>query len=226
MPELFKKYARTAIRAAGFELRRIRPLWKESADFIEILDRINGLTLISPDRCFMLYQFARYARNLPGELAEFGVYRGGTALLLASACPEKRLSLFDTFHGMPAVDKQIDRHRAGDFDDTSLEAVQARLRTYPKVEFFPGFFPDTVRPVEDRQFALVYVDVDIYQSVQDALAFFYPRLVPGGVMIFDDYLAPACPGVEKAIQEFLQTTRNHPIQTTVSQCVLIKSAGT
>jgi len=226
MPELFKKCARTVLRAAGFELRRIRPLWKDSAGFIEILDQIDGLTLISPDRCFMLYQFACYARNLPGELAEVGVYRGGTALLLASTCSEKILSLFDTFRGMPAVDKQIDCHRAGDFGDTSLEAVRSRLHAYSNVEFFPGFFPDTARPVEDRRFALVYVDVDIFQSTRDALAFFYPRLVPGGVMVFDDYLQPACPGVEKAIQEFLQTTANHPIQTTVNQCVLIKPPGT
>ncbi|HEY1602860.1 MAG TPA: TylF/MycF/NovP-related O-methyltransferase [Pirellulales bacterium] len=226
MLKLFKKYARTALRTAGFELRRISPLWKESAEFIEILGQIDGLTLISPDRCFILYQFARYARNLPGQLAEVGVYRGGTALLLASTCSEKQLSLFDTFHGMPAVDKQIDHHRAGDFDDTSLEAVRARLRAYPKVEFFPGFFPDTARPVEDRQFALVHVDVDIYQSVRDALAFFYPRLVPGGIIVFDDYLAPTCPGVEKAIQEFLRTTANQLIQTTVSQCMLIKPPAT
>ena len=42
-----------------------------------------------------------------------------------------------------------------------------------------------------------HIDVDIYQSVRDCISFIYPRLSPGGFMIFDDYGFPKLPGCTK-----------------------------
>jgi hypothetical protein len=190
--------------------------------FIDLDESIRPATLVTRDRCFMLYQFARHIASLPGEIAELGVYKGGTAKILAKACPTKRVHLFDTFEGMPATDEVKDIHKAGDFNDTSLEAVRSFLSDCPNVDFHPGYFPESIAGLEDLRFALAYIDADIYQSTKDALEFFYPRMVPGGIMVFDDYEWPRCPGVKLALEEFLAGKPERPVITAYIQCALFK----
>jgi len=65
--------------------------------------QISGFTLVDKVRCFMIYQYAQQVTNLPGDVAEVGVYKGGTARLLAKTFERtgKTVHLFDTFSGMP-----------------------------------------------------------------------------------------------------------------------------
>jgi hypothetical protein len=112
--------------------------------------------------------------------------------------------LFDTFEGMPET-SEFDIHRQGDFADTSLESVNEYLQGY-NVHFWPGLFPDSARLLpDDTEFVLVHVDVDLYTSTKAACEFFWPRLVEGGIMVFDDYNGPRCPGANKAVDEFFDT---------------------
>lgn len=86
-------------------------------------------TLVAPDRCYVLCTLLRQSLALDGEVVECGVYRGGTAAMMAKIIAEtnarKKLYLFDTFRGMPETDAAKDLHQEGDFSDTSLEEVQA-----------------------------------------------------------------------------------------------------
>lgn len=148
-----------------------------------------------------LKEQAEKVKELPGDVAEIGVYKGGTAKLLASTLPEKNIHLFDTFEGMPEV-TEWDKHRKGDFSDTSLEEVRDYLKDCLNVRFYPGLFPETANLVKENSFCLVHVDVDIYESTKAALEFFWTRLVPGGIMVFDDYNVKTCPGTDKAVNEF------------------------
>ncbi len=164
--------------------------------FTDLLPRIRPWTLVSDDRCYILHQFTLQCAWLPGDFAECGVYKGGTAMLCASAlrdagAGEKALHLFDTFQGMPEeASRDPGGHVPGQFGDTSLAAVQSRLADYPSVRFHPGLIPATLRDVADRTFAFVYLDLDLYQSTLDSLRFFYPRMVPGAVFLGDDYGFP------------------------------------
>lgn len=56
--------------------------WLGDPDFRRLYDGIERYTVVSPDRCYMLFALARYASQLDGDFAECGVYKGGTALLL------------------------------------------------------------------------------------------------------------------------------------------------
>ena len=123
---------------------------------------------------------------------------------------------------MPDVDPSVDLHKKGDFKNTSLEGVQKIFEGEKNVIFCKGFFPATVDKVHSDKFSFVYIDVDIYKSVLDSLNFFYPKLVTGGFMMFDDYMGKNTPGVKKALDEFLKDKKEIPILTTVGQCVLIK----
>lgn len=221
-----KALLKALLRSFGYDVvprhRHLPDLWSNEPAFEALYERIRDHTLVPPERCFALYQVARSLRAAPGDMAEVGVYKGGTARLLAETLGDKTLHLFDTFEGMPDVDPAIDRHHRGDFADTSLEAVEAFLAGHGRVRTHVGFFPETAGPVENERFCLVYVDVDIHRSVRDCLDFFYPRMVAGGAMVFDDYESDKCPGVRKAIDEFLADKPEHQIVTARYQCAIFK----
>lgn len=197
-------------------------MWKNDAEFNRLLAEIDGNTVVSPDRCFMLWQLAKYAASKEGAIAEVGVYKGGTAKIIAKACPNKKVHLFDTFSGMPKEDVGVDLHKQGDFSDTSFQLVEQFLNNCDNVEFHPGFFPSTADNLKDKKFCFVHIDVDIYESAKSCLDFFYDKLVTGGIMVFDDYYWRGCPGINKAVEEFLNDKQERPIITVAVQAMIIK----
>jgi O-methyltransferase len=201
--------------------------WRGYGEFRDYYRAAESSTLVSEERCYVLYTLAQQALALDGEFWECGVFKGGTALLLARLLAEKgngravTLRLFDTFSGMPETDAEKDRHRQGDFMDTSLTAVQKRVGHAEVVKFHPGFIPQTFAGMEASRIAWAHVDVDIYQTVRDCCAFIYPRLLPGGFMIFDDYGFPSCPGARQAVDEFFRTKPETPWVLPTGQAVVI-----
>jgi O-methyltransferase len=184
-------------------------------------------TLVSPDRCWVLYCLARQAFGLGGEFWECGVYRGGTARLLAQLLADdggfERLRLFDTFAGMPETDASRDYHKQGDFADTSMEAVRDLVGHPGRVTLHPGFIPATFAGLEDARIAFAHVDVDIYRSVIDCCEFILPRLATGGVLIFDDYGFPTCPGARRAVDESFSITPFVPLVLPTGQAIVFKT---
>lgn len=167
--------------------------WFEPEFQTGIYDRIRDRTLITPDRCYIIDRLGRHCIHFEGDFAECGVYRGGTAFLMANilqtSCADKTLHLFDTFTGMPhTAVKERDAHQEGDFGDTSQQSVERYLSPFSQItDIHAGFIPETFEGVKNVKFAFVHVDVDIYQTAWDCCQFFYERLVSGAVMIFDNY---------------------------------------
>ncbi|MFO1499629.1 MAG: TylF/MycF/NovP-related O-methyltransferase [Verrucomicrobiota bacterium] len=195
-------------------------LYKEAAPF----------TLVPPERCWVLFSLARQALNLPGDFAECGVYKGGTAMLLSRVAsqappPGKKLLLFDSFSGMLQTDASKDLHQPGHFADTSLEAVQQRVSWFHGAEFHQGWIPESFRGVEPRRFSFVHIDVDLHQSVLDCCEFIYPRLSPGGFMVFDDYGLPSCPGARRAVDTFFDKRPEVPLVLANGQAVVFKQGA-
>jgi len=67
---------------------------------------------------------------------------------------------------------------------------------------YKGWIPNEFPKVNNVKFAFVHIDVDIFQPTRDSLEFFYPRLVPGELFVFDDYGFDLCPSVTKAVDDF------------------------
>lgn len=223
----------TALAKFGYQIKQIQPEgdansilqpWYEDDRFKKLLWQIKGRTLVDEVRCYTVYQFAEWAAKLPGDVAEAGVYRGGTARLLSKTLEstDKLLHLFDTFSGMPSTDPNKDIHKEGDFSDTSLESVKKYLHDCKNVRFYQGVFPATSEPVKDMTFSLAHIDVDIYQSVMDCCLFFYPRLQKGGIMLFDDYGFRSCPGAKIAVDEFFSDKPEDTFFLPTGQCFIIR----
>ena len=197
--------------------------------FQEIYDRIRANVICREDHCYVIQNFTKHCSLFEGDFAECGVYKGGTAFLIAdtlvnNSVQERKLHLFDTFAGMPATAKEDPSGmKEGQLGDTSLSAVEEYLKKFPFIVFHPGLIPETFEVVKDRKFAFVHIDVDLYQTSKDCCNFFYDRLIPGGVMIFDDYGMLYFKDSEKrAVDEFFSDKPESPIALHTGQCIIIK----
>lgn len=151
-----------------------------------------------------------HSQGLGGNIAELGVYRGDTAWKLNALFPMKKLYLFDTFQGFDIRDIKEEEHlgcsiaREGEFSDTSEPAVLKRLPFPDQAVIRRGYFPATAAGLEQEQFSLVSLDADLYAPILSGLMYFYPRLVPGGMILLHDYNNERFRGARQAVNAFEQ----------------------
>ena len=169
----------------------------------------GSVGLVDRFRMVILLRLLRSTESVAGEVWELGVYRGGTALLLRNDLARTAghpatvtLRLFDTFAGMPATDAARDVHVAGDFADTSLQEVQALVGDDPFIDWRAGLVPATFAGLDAVALRFVHVDLDIYAPIVATIAFAWPRMGAGAIMVFDDYGFQSCPGARMAVDEF------------------------
>lgn len=145
-------------------------------------------------------------RKIEGVIAELGVYQGKFAKELNRNFPNRKLYLFDTFEGFQAediaVEKNLSKGTTGDFSDTHMEFIRAALPYPNQVVILKGRFPETI-PKEELKYALVSLDADLYEPTRQGLAYFYPRLSSGGMLLIHDYNSQQFTGVKKAVDEYL-----------------------
>jgi len=177
-------------------------------------------------RHLSLAQMLRHVmhRRLKGQIAECGVSRGHSAYVAAHVLREFSFSsgfyLFDSFKGFSEARPEDLAVLAGHVDvfnqqkglkdgtkrfDYGMEPAQEALKDFEFIKFMPGWIPDRFHEVANESFAFVNIDLDLYEPTKKSLEFFYPRLVDGGVMHFDDYNTADWPGTNKAVNEYLNS---------------------
>ena len=196
-----------------------------------------------PLRAFALPQYFGHALDLDGDWAECGVMKGFSALLMLRLAAGRRSGftgagchLIDSFEGLSAPTKKdavkverladgtkrfLSSHRAGAFA-VPLDTVRGALRNFSEVAYHKGWIPEVFTTLSEQQWAFVHVDVDLYVPTLASLEYFYPRLMPGGIIVNDDYMSPLFPGGERSWDEYCQA---HDIPFVVldsGQSVLIK----
>lgn len=206
---------------------------------IKIITAVTPYTMIGRERLFALIAAIRYLskHKIDGSIVECGVWRGGAmgaAALAMQAMNETRsMYLFDTFEGMSAptaednafgggaaMDQFMEKRTGDESSDwcmASLEDVQANLTTLgldiADFHFVKGLVEDTIpsqSPTQD--IALLRLDTDWYKSTKHEMDHLFPKLVPGGVLIIDDY--GDWEGARKAVDEYLD---HHNIRMLLTQ---------
>ncbi|HEY0433310.1 MAG TPA: TylF/MycF/NovP-related O-methyltransferase [Chitinophagaceae bacterium] len=176
-------------------LQRERNIDKNYFDSI----RLSTLELI----CFEINK-----KQLEGNAAELGVYKGKFARYINSFLPGRKLYLFDTFEGFDPRDvsgeqKQNLSSASQDFSDTSVAGVLRQMPFPDQCIPVKGFFPESAAHIEDR-FVLVSLDADLYHPIYAGLQYFYPRLVAGGYILVHDFNNDSYKGARKAVEQFCQ----------------------
>lgn len=174
---------------------------KLKLDFEEAYDKVSDIICLPRYRAKVLWDSALLCDNLVGLIAEVGVYKGGSAKLMAQALPEKKIHLFDTFAGVPETEI-TPGDTPLDFTRTSKEAVAELLGQQAIIH--ASTFPESTKGMEDARFCLVHVDCDIYKTVKACMAYFYPRMVENGRIVIDDFRHDLHKGVDIAVLEYFR----------------------
>lgn len=132
-------------------------------------------------------------KNVQGDVAEFGVYRGEFAQYINAAFPDKTCYLFDTFEGFEnnEIEKEILNNNSTQiiseiYKETSIELVMNKMCYPQKIFIKKGHFPESMEGLETN-FAFVSIDADYEESIYQGLRYFYPRLNAGGYIFLHDY---------------------------------------
>jgi hypothetical protein len=179
----------------------------------------------------MVYQLARLVAEVPGDTAECGVFQGAGSFLIARALESTNERprihfVFDSFEGLstPSAADGYSWQR-GDLA-CSLETVQGALGSLPHVRLYKGWIPEPFVHAERANFAFVHIDVDLYEPTRDSIAFFYPRMNEGGIIVCDDYGFTTCPGACRAVDDYLADKSERMISLPSGGGFLIKGCKT
>jgi O-methyltransferase len=202
---------REAVRSGAHEMAH--PVstyapWQEDQEFGEVYRQVRKNTLVDIWRCHELWSMVDELREVPGAMVEVGVWRGGTGALIASRAArlgiEDPVYLCDTWTGVVKTGDVDTYYHDGKHDDTSRATVEALIAELglTNVTLLQGIFPeDTAEQIAEPNLRLCHIDVDVYKSAKDVFDWAWPRLSPGGLIVFDDYGCPATPGVTKFVNE-------------------------
>lgn len=166
----------------------------------------------------------RRTAGIPGEIVECGVFKGASLFRwikfreLLENTSSRRIVAFDTFGSFPDAGYEPDRVRRDRFvEEAGDQSIpEARLRELLEaqdldgnVELFAGDILETVPAFAERnpefRISLLHIDVDLLEPTRCCLEVLYPRVVPGGIVILDDY--GAFPGASLAVEDFFKGMR-------------------
>ncbi len=170
-------------------------------------------------RLMHFHELVKKIDTVPGNIVECGVGWGRSLYafcLLEEVNPKGRhIFGFDSFEGFPEPQKEDapERHgiKAGRYKTNEKSVITHLLASGitqgfidSQLSLIKGFFNETVKQYNKGEIALLHLDSDLYQSYKDCLEHFYPLVVKGGIIAFDEYQSEdKYPGCKKAVDEYL-----------------------
>ena len=199
----------------------------QAPDLVLVRETRRRVPLLMDDgAALQILACVRAAAPLGGAMAEAGVFKGGSARLICEAKGDAALHLFDVFETLqgPAEAEGEAALVRGHFGATHGRVAEVRqlLSAYRNVHFHPGLFPGTAAAVAGLRFAFVHLDLDLAVATRNALDFFHPRLLPGGIIVGDDF---GDPGVRSAFENYFAGRPDIRLEQPSHQIVVIKTGG-
>ncbi len=205
-----------------FRYEHVRPKatyapWLSDIQFQQTLLDVKSHTLIDTYRLWELWWLLEQLKEIPGNILEVGVWRGGSGALLAQRAEQLGLSattfLCDTFQGVVGASEKDNWYKNGEHADTSPKVVEGLMQELKirSANILTGRFPEEsahLIPTSEQTFRLCHIDVDVYESARATVDWVLEKLSPGGVIVFDDYGAFKCAGVTQLVNEL---ARNHRV---------------
>jgi len=205
--------------------------WQGDLDFQRIYSRIKGNTLVDIYRCYELWELVEAVNKLDktASLIEIGVWRGGTSGIIATKLSmlgsRSAFYVADTFTGVAKASDKDKFYNGGEHADTNQEIVETLLKgIYDKYKILKGIFPeDTAHLIPaGEKFGLCHIDVDVYESSKDIVGWIWDKLIPGGVIVFDDYGFHSCNGVTRYVNEQKKLADRMVIHNLNGHAIMIK----
>jgi hypothetical protein len=203
----------------------------DAARDLKLVSETRGRTalLLQDVAALQILACARACARLGGVMAEAGVYAGGSARLICEVKGDRPLHLFDVFESLqspsaalpPGASGQDVREHFGRVHATRA-SVETLLAEYPNVHIHTGVVPESAAVVVAREsFSFVHLDLDLARGTREALEFFHPRMLPGGIIVGDDHHTPP---VRDAFAEYFRGRSDTVIVLPWSQVVVVVAA--
>jgi hypothetical protein len=221
----------------GYEVRRrdkprspeaILPHGVVEPEFKRIHDIARPFTMTTALGMHNLWTSMQWVidNDLPGDIVECGVWRGGSAMIVAQSLlalgdSKRKIYLYDTYEGMPSsVDKDLSfkgqsateieanviKEDGKRWLEASIEEVHKNVLStgFPedRLVLVRGMVEDTIPGTIPDQICLLRLDTDFYESTLHELEHLYPRLVQRGILILDDY--DFWKGARSAVSEYFK----------------------
>ncbi len=171
-------------------------------------------------RLHTLVWAAQNVRHLSGDFVECGVWKGFCFAFLTDylsfADLDRHLYLFDTFEGIPEAlnseqrSNDIYKAETADDPDAIYNSVRNRFASVPNTHIVRGIVPDSFDQDCPEQIALLHLDMNSAASEIAALDALFDRIVPGGMIVFDDYGWTGYTAQRQAEDKFMRD-RGHTI---------------
>lgn len=172
--------------------------------------------------------------DLPGSIVELGVFKGASLLTFAKLCEIfcpgdtlKKVIGFDTFSGFPKLNEKDGKENikrdlkpggfnAGEFETTLRQLIDitqqdSMIPRFQRIHLVRGdvveTVPEYVKQNPGLRISLLHLDMDIYEPTLTALKHLYPLVVPGGVVLLDEYGMDGFPGESAAFDEYFGSNR-------------------
>lgn len=198
------------------------------------------------------YILARHALGQPGAFVECGVAYGGSAVMLQAvldAKEQREFHLFDSYEGIPLAgpndssqpgmsklmasrDLPIEqRLKSSGISCSSVDQVKGHFAEWhlpiDHVHFHKGWFQHTLPKNDLGPIALLHLDGDLYESTLCCLEWLYRKVVPGGIVLVDDW---ALSGSRRAVMDFFDKNKadivppaEMPVTVDTGACYWVKS---
>ena len=242
-----KSSIKWAINKLGFEIYRIYGFndknyekivpnatyapWNKDDAFSTTYEAIKKFTYVDKYKCFGLWALVEQCAKLEsGSIIEIGVWRGGSGALMAKQASNCGISdsvyLCDTFTGVVKAGPEDSDYKGGEHSDTSRKIVEDLVfekMHLDNVKILKGIFPDdTSHEVENEKFRFCHIDVDVYQSAEDIVDWIWPRMVHGGIIVYDDYGFQGLDGITKHVEAQMPCKDRLVIHNLNGHAIIIK----
>lgn len=199
------------VRGWGLQYGDLATQIAKDPEYARAHDLARSRSIVREERLKNLYLLIRfYLPSLkPGHIIEFGTFKGGSALFMASLCaaylPGTDVWGLDTFAGMPKTNKSVDAHNENDFSGCDLDELERfrKRKNLDNLHLVKGIFEQTAHGVLEAcgSVRLAHIDCDIYSSCRYAFETCRGRTVPGGYYVFDDATESSCIGATEVVED-------------------------
>ena len=200
-------------------------IYLQNKTFYKYYCKYDDVNFRSYERKYFLNQLLKLTKNIEGHTVELGVYYGASSELILESIKhtEKRHHMFDSWQGVSQPDLVDGTYWEKGSLNSSLDDCKNNLSIFEESKkiFYEGWIPYTFQHIsDDLSISFIHFDLDLYQPTKDGLRFFYDKLSPGGIMLFDDYTFASCPGVKKAVDDFFENKEEDVIETPFSAFII------
>jgi hypothetical protein len=171
-----------------------------------------------------------------GDFVECGVWLGFVSSMIMTytdwnvARQNRRFFLVDSYEGL--ADELITHEESAKgtylrFRDKykgTLPRARETMRQFSEVHFVQGYVPDILPSIDVKDVAFLHLDMNSAVAEAAALSFFWPKLVAGGVALFDDYAFEGYEPQKAALDEVAEKFGASILSLPTGQGLLIKSS--